>query len=457
MKKYNLTKEQSEVVLLKREDILIKGIAGSGKTLVLLYKAKKTAEENPNEKVIIFTYNKTLKKSSEEIIKKLNLPNLEVSTFHSWAYKALTPILGKKIYVPSYNDNFLSPAINSVNLSHRFITDEKYFEFLKDEIAWIKGKGISSLEEYLGAQRLGRGTEVRVVTEDKKIIFEIYSNYEKYKDYKTEYNDFAPILFENKENILGTHKFDHIFVDEAQDLQQIQLQLLKHISNKTFFVAADVSQKIYKTYFTWKDIGINIVGGGTKVLKGCFRSTKEILSLAHSLQSEEMKKNEDYIEPELPEISGPTPVLFKCLNVYSQDALIIKNIRSIFEVDKDATIGILFRGWGSSTRLKSQLSKEKISFEEIKDIYGSSHTPGIKLTTFHSAKGLEFDYVFVIDLTNQNLKNEVDLDFYWETERKLLYVTLTRAKHYLQMYTYGDFNNLIDELNKEFYVEKSEK
>lgn len=69
MKKYSLTKKQSEIVLLNREDILIKGIAGSGKTLVLLYKAKKIAEENPNEKVIIFTYNKTLKKSLEEIIK----------------------------------------------------------------------------------------------------------------------------------------------------------------------------------------------------------------------------------------------------------------------------------------------------------------------------------------------------------------------------------------------------
>lgn len=456
MKKYNLTREQSEIVLLNREDILIKGIAGSGKTLVLLYKAKKLAEENPAEKVIIFTYNKTLKKSSEEIIKKLNLSNLEVSTFHSWAYKALMPSIIKKIYVSSKNDNFLSPAIKNVNLTHRFITDEKYFEFLKDEIAWIKGKGISSFDEYSAAQRLGRGTEVRVVAEDRKVIFEIFSNYEKVKDYKTEYNDFAPILYKNKENIRDIHRYDHVFVDEAQDLQQVQLQLLKSISNKTFFVAADTSQRIYKTYFTWKDIGINIVGGGTKVLKGCFRSTKEILSLAHSIQNDEMKKNEDYIEPELPDISGPTPVLFKCLNVYSQDTLVIKNIRSILENDKDAIIGVLFRGWGSASRLKYQLTKEKVLFEEIRDNYGSSHTPGVKLTTFHSAKGLEFDYVLVIDLINPNLKNEIDVDLYWEIERKLLYVTLTRAKHYLQIYTYGDYNKLIDELNEELYIEKCE-
>lgn len=456
MKKHTLTKEQSDIVLLNREDILVKGIAGSGKTLVLLYKAKKLAEENPGENVIIFTFNKTLKKSSEEIIKKLNLPNLHVATFHSWAYRALMSTLGKKIIFPAKSDCFLSLAIKSISSNHRFIIEEKYFDFLKDEISWIKGKGISSLEEYMSTQRLGRGTEVRVGTQGKKIVFKILSKYEEHKGYKTEFDDFAPKLFKNREKIKSESRYDHVFVDEAQDLNQIQLQLLKEISNKTFFVAADTSQKIYKTYFTWKDIGINIVGGGTRVLKGCFRSTREILSLAHSLQNEEMKKGEDYIEPELPEISGPLPVLFRCLNAYSQDALMAKNIKIMLKENKDAIIGLLFRNWSTSFRLKNLLKKEGIPFEEIKDNDGSSHTPGVKLTTFHSAKGLEFDCVLVVDLINPSLKNEIDEEFYWETERKLLYVTLTRAKHYLQLYTYGTPNKLLGELDKNLYIERNE-
>ncbi|MGL4403446.1 MAG: UvrD-helicase domain-containing protein, partial [Fusobacteriaceae bacterium] len=201
MKKHILTKEQSDIVLLNREDILVKGIAGSGKTLVLLYKAKKLAEENPGENVIIFTFNKTLRKSSEEIIKKLNLPNLHVATFHSWAYRALMSTLGRKIVFPAKSDCFLSLAIKSISSNHRFIIEEKYFDFLKDEISWIKGKGISSLEEYMSTQRLGRGTEVRVGTQEKTIVFNIFSKYEEYKGYRTEFDDFAPKLFKNKEKI----------------------------------------------------------------------------------------------------------------------------------------------------------------------------------------------------------------------------------------------------------------
>ncbi|MGL4404070.1 MAG: UvrD-helicase domain-containing protein, partial [Fusobacteriaceae bacterium] len=282
MKKHTLTKEQSDIVLLNREDILVKGIAGSGKTLVLLYKAKKLAEENPGENVIIFTFNKTLKKSSEEIIKKFNLSNLKVNTFHSWAYKAIMSALGKKLYFPSKSECFLTPALKEVGGNHRFVVEKKYFEFLKDETSWIKGKGISTLEDYMSTHRVGRGTEVRVTVQDREVIFKIFSKYEEHKGYRTEFDDFAPKLFKNKEKIKSENRYEHVFVDEAQDLNQVQLQLLKEISNKTFFVAADTSQKIYKTYFTWKDIGINIVGGGTRVLKGCFRSTREILSLAHS-------------------------------------------------------------------------------------------------------------------------------------------------------------------------------
>ena len=65
-------------------------------------------------------------------------------------------------------------------------------------------------------------------------------------------------------------KFDHIFIDEAQDLQQVQLQVLRAAARKSFIVAADKGQKIYKTSFTWKEIGLNILGGRTKILKDSF-------------------------------------------------------------------------------------------------------------------------------------------------------------------------------------------
>ena len=49
--------------------MLVRGIAGSGKTLVLLKKAKKVATENPEESVAIFSYGKPLSEATEKLIK----------------------------------------------------------------------------------------------------------------------------------------------------------------------------------------------------------------------------------------------------------------------------------------------------------------------------------------------------------------------------------------------------
>lgn len=64
----------------------------------------------------------------------------------------------------------------------------------------------------------------------------------------------------------------------------------------------------------------------------------------------------------------------------------------------------------------------------------------VHLMTFHSAKGLEFDHVYLLDCMNeitpskssQNKKEEGDLEEY-EEERRLFYVAMTRAREKLEI------------------------
>ncbi len=61
---------------------------------------------------------------------------------------------------------------------------------------------------------------------------------------------------------------------------------------------------------------------------------------------------------------------------------------------------------------------------------------GVTLTTMHSAKGLEYEVVFVMDINEgitPHKKAVKDADL--EEERRLLYVALTRAKTYLFLYS----------------------
>lgn len=96
-------------------------------------------------------------------------------------------------------------------------------------------------------------------------------------------------------------------------------------------------------------------------------------------------------------------------------------------------------------------------FERMKQ----NRIDGVYLTTMHGLKGLEFDNVLVIDmddnlypgneLKNNNFSEEQRGKIEWEA-RRLLYVTVTRAKHNLKLY----FNSNCPSRYIKFFVESDD-
>lgn len=461
---YELTDKQIEVVNYEGEELLVKGIAGSGKTTVLLNKAARMIKKDPTIKIGLFTYNRTLSTYAKYYADQIGPENLFVYTFHGWAFNALKQVMNMKwvnVAKPSEQKVYLTNAIEKINKDNinRFVKEDKYKDFLLDEISWIKGKGnIHSFSDYVEISRVGRGGDVRVTKQDRSTIFSIYEGYEEFKkkEGKIDYDDYGLSIYNNKEKLKEQFKFDLVMIDEGQDLQQVQLKLLRYIAKGSFVVAADKGQKIYKTSFTWKDIGINILGGRTKVLQNSFRSTKQIIQMAHSLQlNDSIIQDEEYVAPILPDYTGPIPDIFVCSSKQTQDAAVISAIQRLRKDDPNATIGILSKEWRSTRRLYYGLQAENIPHEFIEKGKGNAHTEGVKLTTFHSAKGLEFDYVIIIDLIHDQDESDTKDDEYMEVERRLLYVAITRAKKYLQLYYFDEPSLLLNEISSEFYNKHS--
>ncbi|MCD5325402.1 MULTISPECIES: ATP-dependent helicase [Pontibacillus] len=74
----------------------------------------------------------------------------------------------------------------------------------------------------------------------------------------------------------------------------------------------------------------------------------------------------------------------------------------------------------------------------------NKQTCSLTLTTFHSAKGLEYDKVYMIDLINGVVPSKDDMDQYRKKEYgpmeeavRLFYVGMTRARTHLELLTYG--------------------
>ncbi|MEB1809736.1 MAG: AAA family ATPase [Bacillaceae bacterium] len=463
IKQVTYSDQQKEIIKYSGSQLLIRGIAGSGKTLILLDKARDVAQKNPNETVAVFSYGNPLSVSAQKQLEGYDLPNLTVTTFHSWAMKNHFKTFGKKFYLENYPESTLRKALEKTAKDypdHRFIKNKDLFSFLEEEIGWIKGSDLCEFNQYNKAPRKGRGGKIRLSLEDRKVMFKIYEAYQKELDFRMDFNDFGLKMSRNLTKIKDESKFDHVFIDEAQDLTKVNLTVLAHIARKSCIVGADKGQKIFTTSFTWEGVGLNIKGGRTKVLKNSYRSTKQIMELAYSIQEkDEISKDDEFTRPDLPKEEGPKPKIYFTKDSKSQDQLLLEAITLIQKEDPDATIGILSRNRDYQIRIEKLLTVSRVDYKLIKsqskkddpNKIGTHHDPGVRLTTLHTAKGLEFKYVFIPDVVDPPSIERLGEDFDWDLERRLLYVGMSRAMKSLSMFTYGDRHVLIDELEREFY------
>lgn len=469
MLKITLSPAQQEIVGIQTDQMLIRGIPGSGKTTVLLKKIEAIIGREPSAKVLIITYNKTLTKYIQDFMKNQNITSerMSVSTFHSWAYGAVRKIGGKSLSAVNSRQEqaeIKKAADSLAGTGHSFFKSDKYYNFLKEEMSWLKGAGIDSKEEYLKAKRAGRGTALK--KEDREAVFNFVGRFNesirKQKIYQ--YDDYALEAYKLIDDIKKAYGYEYVLIDEGQDLTQMQLIILRSLPLKELVVAADLGQKIYKTDFTWRSVGIRVQGGRTKTLKKSHRTSAEIMSLAKSLQAHDplLITDEDEIaSSELPDrVTDELPELISYSNPEKEFEGIVKIVEKIWrDSDKDITIGILLRHRKWQFSLKNKLDGI-LPVSIINQAEGSVLTPGVKIITMHSAKGLEFDVVLLARLTDKyipGVKSEFDEEE-WEshvaTERRLVYVSMTRAKHKLIMTSYGTKSRFLSEMDKDLFIER---
>lgn len=85
----SLSEEQKIIVnsIKSNHNIIVDAVAGAGKTTTILF----AAIENPDLKILLFTYNRSLCIDVRDKISKYNVKNVEVHTYHSFAVKYYNP------------------------------------------------------------------------------------------------------------------------------------------------------------------------------------------------------------------------------------------------------------------------------------------------------------------------------------------------------------------------------
>ncbi|MEM5644053.1 UvrD-helicase domain-containing protein [Bacillus toyonensis] len=122
--------------------------------------------------------------------------------------------------------------------------------------------------------------------------------------------DYALLVMNHLHQLLDENKYDHIFIDEVQDLQPMQLRVLVAINKGTLSLSGDERQRIYKSSpFSYKALGIKVQSGNNVVLRKNWRSTYQIMKLANSIQFKRSAEDSKYDDEKYFPREGDKPII----------------------------------------------------------------------------------------------------------------------------------------------------
>ena len=465
----NTIQEEQNKVIRNTDDknLIVEGIAGSGKTSVALHRIAFLLYRIPNlnsNNVVVFTPNKVFSEYISNVLPELGEENTYSMTFYDLLcqnineYKnieSFTDFISRyyKNKVNNYDlvkykqsdeiiedindyikdivdnisftnkleyDNFIEVEVEELNqmLTHKY-DNFPLFERIKEISKRIASnnyngsiKNASSIEKKLKEN-------LNIKLDLKKIYQDFYSSsYSKYKsiiDDKYLYYEDACLFLYLKSLLVGfntNHVIKEVVIDEAQDYNKLQYLIIKKtFKTANYTILGDTNQTInpYYKYDSLEQLKYIFDSSRYITLTKTYRSTDKIIDYTNKIlglnhiTAIRNQKSSD--------------IIFRN-DVKKED--FIKDINNLKSTSK--SIAII---------TKDDTSAEKI-YNLLKDntnvflIDGYSHIKrDLVIVPSYIAKGLEFDSVIIY----------TDKDgSYQEKDKYLYYVACTRAQHNLLIY-----------------------
>lgn len=467
--------------------IMVRGCAGSGKTLVAIARARFLDSYAHglfgHAKIGFFTYDTSLRK---EVTRYLENTKIKVDNIDRWVNKFLREQRGYKIGMlptnPGWNGKFhlcLQQAKLKVfgKQSGRAIC-MKSNGFYKDEIEWIKYRQIEDEETYLNTPRVGRGTADRVSSEDRHLLWGLKVAYDEYASAK------GLMLFEDlinaavkelqKRPLSEDELFSYVIVDEAQDFTLAKLRLISLITaglpeKKNLTLFADAAQQIYQCGFSWKEANISIAGRRSYAFNKNYRNTRQIAEAACSLMSHE-EDQRDMTQMELPAKSGEKPLLVISVRKEAVLDVLIKKIAAVPQGERIAfaaygkknldELKMILERKGFGVRLNGKLFMNPFELDALLDsndeanaavsakaVGATERNRILDVYSLYKLKGLQFEHVVLWDITEGSFPPLTGHLNEYSRFRMLLYVAMTRACSTLTLCSFGKPSPLLREID----------
>lgn len=469
-----IQQEQNEIIRnISNKNLIVQGIAGSGKTSValhriafLLYKIKNLKSSN----VLIFSPNKIFSEYISNVLPELGEENTSETTFSEFASHYIKEFKNvesfsdfiEKYYTNKRDDedlirfklsnkmikvieNYVQEIDKNIkiidNIETKFsLIEKEYLNYLlKDRYNKMPiFERMDYMAEHL-CNKLGLISKKDKISITKKIkeVLSIKPDYKKlYKDlfisdsFSSSFNKSINLKLNSKvinyddalcfiylKGLLNGFPYSNLIkqvvIDEAQDYNEMQYIILTKIFKRaSFTLLGDVNQTInpYQKYDSLEVLK-NILDGNTKYveLSKTYRSSKEIIEFTNKILN---LKHVSAIRKE-----ESVPVIKRYDDKYlKNDINYLKN--------KYKSLAIITKDMLDAIKLYDLL---KDDYKDISLVTNntSKFNRDLIIIPSYLSKGLEFDSV--ISYTSKN-------NLYTKKEKYLYYVVLTRCQHELIVY-----------------------
>lgn len=465
----NTIQEEQNKVIRNTEDknLIVEGIAGSGKTSVALHRIAFLLYRIPNltsSNVVVFTPNKVFSEYISNVLPELGEDNTYDMTFYDLLcqnineYKDIenfTDFISRyyKGNVDNYDmvkykqsdeiikdiDNYINNLLSTIKFNDKLEYDDfieidteelnnmlnyKYNRFPLFERIKEISKRIAS-NNYEGSTKNASSIEKKLkellnIKLDLKDIFNNFyqSEYSKYKDKVNDkylYYEDACIFLYIKSLLVGfntNHVIKEIVIDEAQDYNKLQYLIIKKtFKTSNYTILGDTNQTInpYYKYDSLEELTSIFESSKYITLTKTYRSTGKIIDYTNKILGlnhvTAIRNDKD------------SDIIFRN-NITKNDFL--TDINNLKNTSK--SIAIITKNDKEAEEVYNMLKDDL----DIMLIDGFGHIKrDLVVVPSYVAKGLEFDSVIIY--TDKDNK-------YQEKDKYLFYVACTRAQHNLIIY-----------------------
>lgn len=427
--------------------VIVRGSAGSGKTTVALHRIAYLAYDDPaidSPATLFLTLSPALCDYVSTLLPSLGVGRVQVATFSDWAALQrrrlfprlparhridtpasvrrvkLHPTIGRVLEAqvarvvgpatPAQALDDWASALTDATLLGGLLTPSLRSGELREAVDWCRARH-DELFALLDGDEEAPG---ELDAEDDALLLRAWQL------------RVGPIPSADSRSGVEPLRYRHVAVDEAQEWAIVELRVVADClgTPASLTLAGDAQQRIANPFApgSWEELArdLGLRSAEVETLRTSYRSTGEIMDFARVVLGPLWEEDAGATATR----SGPPVEVFAFGDTGACVAFLADALRELLHDEPLASVAVLAPDAEQAALYADGLEASEVPRLRRVAAGRFSFSPGVEVAEIEQAKGLEFDYVVLVDVSATGFPDS-------ERSRRLLHVGATRAIHQL--------------------------